>query len=369
MSQNSNLKTCTRCKIAKEYIEFGRSKSGRDGYTPHCKKCDNLRNQKFKRSQKGLINGIYQKQKKEKPNYSEKEFLNWSLSQDIFIELYKIWQDSDYSKDITPSCYKIDSDTPYTLNNIGFATYKEVLKKINDDIKSGVNYNANKKLSKPVIQYTKDGKFLKEFHSMQEAERQTGIPNGAICNVCQGKRKTAHGYKWAYSTNTFIKTKFGEKIEIKHLDNFLFEDIEEILGNEISIDTEKEEMVKCRIGQGKFRDQLIEYWKGCSVTNFQKVELLVASHIKPWRGSSNKERLDKFNGLLLVPNLDKLFDKGYISFDNGGKIIISKDLIDYEILGINPNMTIHIEEEHKKYLEFHRSDVFEAYNKTLERNS
>lgn len=368
LSQNSNLKICTRCKIAKEYSEFGRSKSARDGYTPHCKKCDNLRNQEFKRSQKGLINGIYQKQKKEQPSYTEKEFFTWSLSQSIFLELYQIWKDSDYSRDITPSCYKIDIDTPYTLNNIGFATYKEVLKKINDDIKSGVNFSANKKLSKPVIQYTKDGKFIKKFHSIHDAERyfqkiynNEKQYNVGITNCTNGKQKSAHGYRWKEDITPIQKTKFGEKI--KQLENFLLEDIEDILDIEIPIATEKEELFKCRIGQGKFRDKLIEYWDGCSVTNFKNNKLLVASHIKPWRSSTNKERLDVFNGLLLIPNLDKLFDSGYISFDDNGKILISKDLTDYEILGVNKDMKITIEEQHKRYLTFHRSDIFEAYNK------
>jgi hypothetical protein len=150
---------------------------------------------------------------------------------------------------------------------------------------------------------------------------------------------------------------------ITYEDN-LIEDIENIIDNKILIDTETENLVKCRIGQGDFRKKLIKYWGGCSVTKFYQIEILIASHIKPWRDSSNTERLDHFNGLLLTPNLDKLFDKGYISFDNNGSILISKDLIDYEILGINKNMKINIDKEHQKYLKFHRSDIFGTYNKT-----
>ena len=54
--------------------------------------------------------------------------------------------------------------------------------------------------------------------------------------------------------------------------------------------------------------------------------LLRASHIKPWRAASGAERLDKFNGLLLTPNLDLAFDQGLISFDDHGQILLGEDL-------------------------------------------
>lgn len=56
----------------------------------------------------------------------------------------------------------------------------------------------NKKISKKVIQYTTDGKFVKEFESIREAERETNLNNGHICNCCNGKRKTCGGYIWKY---------------------------------------------------------------------------------------------------------------------------------------------------------------------------
>ena len=143
--------------------------------------------------------------------------------------------------------------------------------------------------------------------------------------------------------------------------NILLEDIQQIIGNTIVINTEKENLVKCRIGQGDFRDKLIKYWNGCSVTRYQNTEILIASHIKPWRESTSEERLDSFNGLLLTPNLDKLFDKGFISFDDEGKILISKSLINFELLGIDKNMKIAIENKHRKYLNFHRNKIFKDY--------
>ena len=140
------------------------------------------------------------------------------------------------------------------------------------------------------------------------------------------------------------------------LDDNLLNDIEEIIGEKIS--TEKENLVKCRIGQGVFRDKLIEHWEGCSVTGLTQNDILIASHIIPWSKANHKQRLDPFNGLLLLPTLDKLFDKGYISFSNNGSILISKLLSNYDILGINEDMKIKIQEEHAKYLNYHRNEIF-----------
>lgn len=123
--------------------------------------------------------------------------------------------------------------------------------------------------------------------------------------------------------------------------------------------TEKEAIIKSRIGQGLFRQKLIDYWHGCSVTRCQTQSLLLASHICPWHKSSNTQRLDVFNGLLLIPNLDKLFDKGYISFEDNGRIIQSAFLPqnEYSLLGVRQNMRlIHIESGHLPYLKFHRDN-------------
>lgn len=126
-------------------------------------------------------------------------------------------------------------------------------------------------------------------------------------------------------------------------------------------DTERESIVQSRIGQGEFRTNLIKYWEKCSVTGCELLRVLKASHIKPWRCSDNIERLDKFNGLLLIPNLDSAFDTGLISFDNEGKILISNLLGDNDRkeLGIHTKLHIRkIETPHIKYLEYHRRNVF-----------
>mgnify|MGYP001045276294 CR=1 FL=1 len=148
-----------------------------------------------------------------------------------------------------------------------------------------------------------------------------------------------------------------EFLKDNYQSEYISDDIINIHNQKGITETEKRNLVLSRIGQGNYRKQLIDYWKSCSVTGFREIPLLIASHIKPWKNSNNYERLDTYNGFLLTPNLDKVFDLGLISFDNNGKIIISEFLDNYQPLGINGNMKIKIADKHKEYLEFHRLNV------------
>lgn len=91
-------------------------------------------------------------------------------------------------------------------------------------------------------------------------------------------------------------------------------------------ETEKDALIKQRVGQGWFRNQLITRWGGCSVTDCKDTSLLIASHIKGWRHCTTRaERLSSDNGLLLSPNFDKAFDRGLISFSDNFKILFHQD--------------------------------------------
>ena len=122
----------------------------------------------------------------------------------------------------------------------------------------------------------------------------------------------------------------------------------------------KEAVVKSRIGQGQFRNDLIAYWHGCTVTGVKQKDMLIASHIKPWKDCEDSfEAIDKFNGLLLIPTLDKAFDQGYISFSDEGNILISDELTYAKALGINDSMQINgLRAEHTMYLKYHREMIF-----------
>lgn len=127
--------------------------------------------------------------------------------------------------------------------------------------------------------------------------------------------------------------------------------------------TEKEQIIKARKGQGKFRQNLEKIEKKCRVTGVKKKNFLIASHIKPWRVGDNYERLDGNNGLLLSPHIDKLFDKGWISFLTNGDLVYASDSI-MEVLkawGVDPKKNVGgFNPSQEKYLEFHRNNIFKG---------
>ena len=126
-------------------------------------------------------------------------------------------------------------------------------------------------------------------------------------------------------------------------------------------ETERESIIKARIGQGAFRQRLLELWEGCAVTDVRLPIVLRASHIKPWRFSNNSERLNPYNGLLLLPQYDQLFDKGLISFDEEGKILRSPalDIIEPSKLGISVDDKLRsLSSHHSRFLQYHRNEVF-----------
>ncbi|MFB6589678.1 HNH endonuclease [Bacillus thuringiensis] len=124
--------------------------------------------------------------------------------------------------------------------------------------------------------------------------------------------------------------------------------------------TEKESVVKARIGQSIFKKELLAVEKKCKLCGVSDERFLVASHIKPWSQSNHQERLDSNNGLLICPNHDALFDKGYISFDREGVILISDGLDGATklFLNINENMKINMSEKQRIYMEWHRGYMF-----------
>jgi putative restriction endonuclease len=125
-------------------------------------------------------------------------------------------------------------------------------------------------------------------------------------------------------------------------------------------DTEKQSMSLSRIGQGKYRVDLLDMWGSCAITDVNVPEILKASHIKPWKDSDNFERLDPYNGLILTPTLDSLFDRGFISFENSGQILISKEVDFYsKQLNISGEMKLRKHfDNNNQYLEYHRDEVY-----------
>jgi putative restriction endonuclease len=125
--------------------------------------------------------------------------------------------------------------------------------------------------------------------------------------------------------------------------------------------TEIKTLQASRVGQGRFRMGVAAYWQACSVTGCMSLQLLAASHIKPWSASTNAERLDPYNGLLLTPNLHTLFDVGLISFADDGTILVSRRadpsaLHSFHV--ISESRITRLTSAHIKYLKYHRKHVF-----------
>jgi hypothetical protein len=104
--------------------------------------------------------------------------------------------------------------------------------------------------------------------------------------------------------------------------------ITDVIDAPISMNTERQALINSRIGQGRFRLEVLQIWDfKCAVTKCDLESILIASHIKPWAEcETDSERLCPENGLALIPNIDKLFDQGYISFDDFGNMIFSDRL-------------------------------------------
>lgn len=159
-----------------------------------------------------------------------------------------------------------------------------------------------------------------------------------------------------FNLDVYEKIKnFGLSINIDNISDIKSSDL-----SAISNETERESIIKSRIGQSNFRKRLLTKYKKCSVCGIENNNFLIASHIKPWSECTTSEERTDFenNGLLLCAQHDKLFDKGYISFETSGDIIISKSLNinEYKLLNINSNFKLGIEirDKMKSYLKYHR---------------
>ena len=100
--------------------------------------------------------------------------------------------------------------------------------------------------------------------------------------------------------------------------------LEEQIETDTSVkETDREAIIRARCGQGLFKQRVLRIETHCRITGVENPVHLIASHCKPWRDSSNEERLDGENGLLLTPSIDHLFDRGFIGFEDSGNLIIS----------------------------------------------
>jgi len=139
---------------------------------------------------------------------------------------------------------------------------------------------------------------------------------------------------------------------------------DEIASNHTLTQTVKEQVILARRGQGLFRQNVQHLERACRVTKVDHPEHLRASHCKPWRDcETNEERLNGENGLLLTPSIDHLFDRGFISFENMGELLISPVAHHASLnrMGVPTAERLNVgpfSEGQREFLEFHRNYVF-----------
>jgi putative restriction endonuclease len=156
-----------------------------------------------------------------------------------------------------------------------------------------------------------------------------------------------------------------ESVEEQRLANEIADHIEE---SSIS-ETEKKQLIKARVGQGIFRQNVLMIESACRITKLTDDRLLIASHILPWsRCSTNKERLDGSNGLLLSPHVDKLFDKSLITFSNSGQVWMKDESVRHAMKKWKLEGVLNVgkfSDKQTQYLEYHRDEYFAKGGKKI----
>jgi len=180
--------------------------------------------------------------------------------------------------------------------------------------------------------------------------RELSLPNMTYLSMM--KLRTSAG-KIVYYTRLFVDY-FGESVH----PHAVKEEIEKIK----QIPVKKEQIISARVGQGKYREGLLKESPVCPVTLISDDRLLIASHIKPWVKSDDKEKIDPKNGLLLTPTFDLLFDRGFITFTDDKKMHISPWLskMTCSKLRIAPGKIYPMlpVDGRQRYLKYHRENVF-----------
>lgn len=138
-------------------------------------------------------------------------------------------------------------------------------------------------------------------------------------------------------------------------------DVNAVLADKTIPETMRHQLVKARVGQGLFRSNVLRHESACRVTGVNDPDLLIASHVKPWKVSDNEERLSGANGLMLAPHIDRLFDKGYISFANDGSLLVSKKLSESVLKAWSitvPVIKKPLSPAQQVFMQYHREHVF-----------
>ena len=194
--------------------------------------------------------------------------------------------------------------------------------------------------------------YINSSDAAYEVIRELSLPNITYISVLKMlDEKKNLIYYFRLFADYFGEEEHPYKIKKEH---------EEIEDSSIE-STEKIQLYKARVGQGEYRKRLLELCPFCPITLISDDRLLIASHIKPWVVSNNFEKTDPLNGFMFTPTIDCLFDKGFLSFTDDKKTILSPFLsnMTYSKLGISNNKYISDLpiEGREQYLQYHREHI------------
>lgn len=232
------------------------------------------------------------------------------------------------------------------------------------EIINALNFYEGEASLKEINEFIKNRDVLPYIHSNPN---WTNNVSAEIQRHCSQTKSYTNGQDLFYSVyglgEGFWGLRDNKTSKIQELQPIIKREVQKIFNNQKLSVSEKEAITKARIGQGVFRQQLLnKYHNKCIITGIDCKELLIASHIKPWRSASNEERLSCENGLLLSPLYDKMFDLGFISFDDNMKIIVSSKLSNENISLINIDCDrVFIESPSqalRENMNYHRNNIF-----------
>ncbi|MGN4986487.1 HNH endonuclease [Aeromonas hydrophila] len=247
--------------------------------------------------------------------------------------------------------------TPSRARNVHvFDNKEEVYLAWVEENQSGFVANMDKAKSMkqyPMIHSASDPQISKDKHG--------NFTTNAYFKICSTDLRELKSYlKHKYHRFTYCRKCFDTLEEWQEYDEAAV--IEEIQHSTLP-ETEKEQLVKSRRGQGLFRSRLEKIEQVCRVTGVSNKALLIASHIRPWRESNNVERLDGHNGLLLSPHIDKLFDRGWITFTDSGDLLCAEPSIEQALQQWGIELPLNVgrfEPKQAVYLAYHRDVIFRA---------
>lgn len=201
--------------------------------------------------------------------------------------------------------------------------------------------------------------YLKSNSEYYDLIRALGLPNISYVSILKIKSKQGNIF---YYFKLFI----DYKSDIVKYDSPLAVEQEEKIKEDAALsDKRKETLIRARQGQGEYRRKLIEDCQYCPFTFVNDERLLIASHIKPWVVSDEREKVDYKNGFALTPTYDRLFDQGFITFKDDKVLIVSpwispmnqKRLRIYDGLEITK---LQLDNERCEYLKYHRENIYKG---------